>query len=183
MINRRGRTVAARRLAIVLLAAVVPVLAACNNGGDGGNGSTTSAAAAKLWDPCTQIPDDALQKAGVDPASKESGIAGVHQSGWEICNWKGKRYTVNVLSGKRSLQEIQNKEGNVDFQDVVLAGRKGQQYRVEGASKNDTCDAVFAAHQGIVEIVITNSLIVDNPGDPCATLHNVGEVLVPLLPE
>lgn len=182
MINRRGRTVAACRLAIVLLAAVVPVLAACNGADDGGSGSTTSAAAVKLWDPCTQIPDDVLRKTGVDPATKESGIAGVHQSGWEICNWKGKQYTVNVLSGKRSVQEIENKDGNVDFRDVAFAGRQGRQFRVEGASKNDTCDVVFPAAQGVFQVMISNSAIVDNPGDPCVTLGKVSEQLVPLFP-
>ncbi|WP_280256252.1 DUF3558 domain-containing protein [Nocardia wallacei] len=172
-----------RRLAVVLLVALAPGLGACNGGDEGGStGAATSSAEAKLWDPCTQIPDDALQRAGVDPRTKESGIAGVHQSGWEICNWKGKRYTIALFSGSRSLQEIEGKEGNVDFQDVVIAGRSGRQYRVTGASKNDTCNVAFSASQGVLEIMVGNSLIVDNPGDPCVTLRIVGEELVPLLP-
>ncbi|MBF6173742.1 DUF3558 domain-containing protein [Nocardia blacklockiae] len=173
-----------RRLAVVLLAVMVPVLGACNDG-DGGDapGSATTTAEAKLWDPCTQIPDDVLQRAGVNPAAKESGIAGVHQHGWEICNWKGKRYTVTVFSGSRPLQEIETKPGNVDFEDVVIAGRSGRQYRVEGASKNDTCDVAFSASQGVFEIMVGNSLIVDNPGDPCVSLREVGNQIVPLLPQ
>lgn len=173
-----------RRLAVVLVMAVAPALAACNGGDGGGStGSATTTAEARLWDPCTQVPDDVLQRSGVDPKAKESGIAGVHQHGWEICNWKGKRYTVAVFSGSRSLQEIEGKEGNIDFQDAVVAGRPGRQYRVAGASKNDTCNVAFSATQGVFEIMVGNSLIVDNPGDPCVTLRKIGEDLVPLLPQ
>ncbi|BCK54312.1 DUF3558 domain-containing protein [Nocardia wallacei] len=173
-----------RRLAVVLLVALAPGLGACNGGDEGGStGAATSSAEAKLWDPCTQIPDDALQRAGVDPRTKESGIAGVHQSGWEICSWRGKRYTVGVFSGKRSVQEIESKPGNVEFQDVVIAGRTGRQWRVEGASKADTCDVAFPASQGVVQLTISNSAIIDSPGDPCLSLNTVGEQLVPLLPQ
>ncbi|WP_280262333.1 DUF3558 domain-containing protein [Nocardia wallacei] len=159
-------------------------MAACTDGGGNGpSGSSTTTAEAKLWDPCTQIPDDALVRAGVDPKAKDMGIAGVHQSGWEICNWKGKRYTVVVFSGKQSLQEVERKPGNVDFQDVVIAGRPGRQYRVEGASKQDMCDVAFPAAQGVFEIKISNSAIIDDPGDPCVSLRTAGEQLVPLLPK
>lgn len=172
-----------RRLAVVLLVALAPGLGACNGGDEGGStGAATSSAEAKLWDPCTQIPDDALQRAGVDPATKESGIAGVHQSGWEICNWKGKQYTVGVFSGKRSVQEIEAKEGNTDFQDVVIAGRQGRQFRVEGASKDLTCDVVFPASQGVLELTVMSNPILDKPGDPCQFLRQAGEQLVPVLP-
>ncbi|WP_280335077.1 DUF3558 domain-containing protein [Nocardia wallacei] len=173
-----------RRLAVVLLVALAPGLGACNGGDEGGStGAATSSAEAKLWDPCTQIPDDVLQRAGVDPKAKESGIAGVPQSGWEICAWKGRKYHLNVFSGSRTIQEIETKEGNVEFQDVMIGGRSGRQYRVEGASKNDTCNVAFSATQGVFEIMIGNSAIVDNPGDPCESLHSVGEQLVPLLPQ
>ncbi|WP_280273253.1 DUF3558 domain-containing protein [Nocardia wallacei] len=173
-----------RRLAVVLLATLVPVLAACDGGGGGGStGSETTTAEVALWDPCTQVPDDVLQRAGVDPKTKESGIAGVHQSGWEICNWKGKQYTVGVFSGKRSVQEIESKEGNTDFRDVVLAGRQGRQFRVEGASKDLTCDVVFPAGQGVFELTVMSNPILDNPGDPCLFLRQAGEQLVPVLPK
>ncbi|RDI49368.1 DUF3558 domain-containing protein [Nocardia mexicana] len=174
----------ARRLAIFLLAAMVPAMAACNDGGGNGtSGSATATAEAKLWDPCTQIPDDALVRAGVDPKTEESGIAGVHQSGWEICNWKGKQYTLSVLSGKRTADEIVNKEGNVEQQDVVVAGRAGRQFRVNGGTKDLTCDVVFPATQGAVELTLINRASLDNPENPCALLGRVGDQLVPILPK
>ncbi|WP_227984954.1 DUF3558 domain-containing protein [Nocardia spumae] len=173
----------ARRLAIVLLAAVVPVLAACNSGdGNSSADPATSAATATLWDPCTQIPDDVLRRAGVDPSTKQSGIAGVHQSGWEICNWKGKQYTLAVLSGNHSVQEVTGKEGNVDVQGVTIAGRAGQQFRVDGATKDLTCDVVFPSGQGAIELTVIGSLALDNSGDPCHSLNSVGEQIVPVLP-
>ncbi|WP_280385996.1 DUF3558 domain-containing protein [Nocardia wallacei] len=159
-------------------------MAACTDGGGNGpSGSSTTTAEAKLWDPCTQIPDDALVRAGVDPKTKEIGAGGVHQSGWEICNWRGKAYSLTVLSGKRTAQEIESKAGNVEQQDAVIAGRSGRQFRVEGGTKDITCDVVFPAAQGAIELTVISSLALDNPGDPCQSLHQVGEQLVPLLPK
>ncbi|MEU6561749.1 DUF3558 domain-containing protein [Nocardia nova] len=172
----------ARRVLIVLLAAVVPVLAACNDV-EGNGVAGTSAAAAPLWDPCTQIPDGVLQQAGVDPSTKESGIAGVHQAGWEICTWKSPKFFLNVLSTGKSVQEIENKPGNIDFQDVTIAGRQGRQFRVEGASKDSTCDVLFPAAQGTIELTLVNNAALDNLEDPCRVVQQVGEPLVPVLPK
>ncbi|WP_025346614.1 DUF3558 domain-containing protein [Nocardia nova] len=169
----------ARRVLIVLLAAVVPVLAACNDV-EGNGVAGTSAAAAPLWDPCTQIPDDVLQQAGVDPATKESGIAGVHQSGWEICNWRGRTYHLNVLSTGRAPEEIENKDGNVDFRDVTIAGRQGRQFRT---GEDGTCDVVFPATQGSLQLTLVNFLSADNLEDPCQVLERVGAPVVPVLPK
>ncbi|WP_280496116.1 DUF3558 domain-containing protein [Nocardia asiatica] len=154
--------------------------------GDTTNGSPTTgsgtAAAQALFNPCTGIPDEALRAAGVDPATEEKGVAGVDQSGWEICRWRGGRYSMTVFSTGRTVAEFERKPGNIDFQDVTVAGRKGRQFRVEGASKNLLCDVLFPAAVGVIQLRVSNLAGLDNLADPCTTLHRVGEPIVPVLP-
>nr|WP_280193621.1 DUF3558 domain-containing protein [Nocardia farcinica] len=171
-----------RVLVIVAAAAVVPVLGACGGTTSGTATTSTSAAEVALWNPCTEIPDDLLRQAGVDPAVVESGVAGVHQSGWEICTWRGPTYSMAVYSSTRSVQEIREKPGNTDFRDVQIGGRQGVEYRVAGASRDLDCDIVFPASQGMVSIRIGNSALVDNPQDPCRLVNKAAEILVPVLP-
>ncbi|WP_249644828.1 DUF3558 domain-containing protein [Nocardia sputi] len=144
-------------------------------------GSSTSAAQS-LFNPCTGIPDEALRAAGVDPATEEVGVAGVPQSGWEICNWEGTRYFISIFSTGRTVSEFEKKPGNVDFRDVTVAGRKGRQFKVEGASKDLLCDVLFATSGGLIQLRVSNRASVGSPEDPCATLYRVGDSIVPVLP-
>ncbi|WP_280244479.1 DUF3558 domain-containing protein [Nocardia abscessus] len=171
----------------ITLALLVGALAT----GVGGCGDTTSGspttgssttASQTLFNPCTGISDEALRAAGVDPATEEAGIAGVHQSGWEICNWDGPKYFISVFSTGRTVAEFERKPGNVDFQDVLVGGRPGRQFRVEGASKYLDCDVLFPAAQGVVQLKVLNRAGADDLEDPCAVLHRVGTSIVPALP-
>ncbi len=167
----------------LLVGALATGVAGC---GDTTNGSPTTGsgttAAQVLFNPCTGIPDDALRSAGVDPVTEEPGIAGVHQSGWEICSWRGSKYTITVFSTKRTVSEFERKPGNVEFQDVTVAGRQGRQFRVEGASKYLDCDVLFPASQGVVQLRILNRAGMDGLEEPCTVLYRAGESIVPALP-
>ncbi|MGW4740555.1 DUF3558 family protein, partial [Nocardia xishanensis] len=126
----------ARRIAgVVLVAAIAGVVAACGGTTEGAPSTATSAAEVPLFNPCIGIPDDVLRSAGVDPATEESGIAGVDQHGWEICRWSSKEFFMTVFSTSRTVGEFEKKPGNIEFQDVTVAGREGRQFKVEGASK------------------------------------------------
>ncbi len=154
--------------------------------GDTTNGSPTTGssttAAQTLFNPCTGIPDDALRAGGVDPATEEVGVAGVPQSGWEICNWEGARYFISVFSTGRTVSEFEKKPGNVEFRDVTVAGRAGRQFKVEGASKNLLCDVLFSTRHGVIQLRVSNKASIGSPEDPCATLYHVGDSLVPVFP-
>lgn len=176
----------ARRIKMMLLAGVVvPGVVACGGSTEGAptaEGSATSTESVALFDPCTGIPDDALSAAGVDPAAVERGAAGVDQDGWEICTWQGQQHSVTVFSTGLTVQDFEQKPGNVDFQDVTVAGREGRQFRVNGASKDLLCDVVFPAKQGVVQLRVMSNVLLDNPADPCETIQSVGTSIVPLLP-
>ncbi|MBF6469668.1 DUF3558 domain-containing protein [Nocardia beijingensis] len=173
-----------RRITLALfIGALTAGVVACEDttSGTPTTGSSTTAAQA-LFNPCTGIPDESLRKAGVDPATEEPGIAGVPQSGWEICSWRGPKYTITVFSTRRTVSEFERKPGNVEFQDVTVAGRQGRQFRVEGASKYLDCDVLFPASQGVVQLRILNRAGMDGLEEPCAVLYRAGESIVPAIP-
>ncbi|MEU6563153.1 DUF3558 domain-containing protein [Nocardia nova] len=149
------------------------------------NGTPTATAdpAAALWDPCTSIPDEALRASNVDPANKQSGISGVEQSGWKICKWRGPQYAISIYSTAKGTDEVVHKAGNVDIADVTVAGRAGQQYRAEGASKNLDCDVAFPVAQGTVELEVLGRASLDNPPDPCKVIADIGPNIVPSFPK
>ncbi|MFD6389856.1 DUF3558 domain-containing protein [Nocardia sp. NPDC060259] len=145
---------------------------------------TTAAAKPALWNPCTEIADDVLRAAGVDPGTEETGLAGVPQSGWEICGWRGPEYSLTVYTTDKTLAQFEQKPGNINFADVTIANRSGRQFRIEGDTRNAFCDVVFPASQGVVQLGVNNSAIADGPlDDPCAYLQRAGAVLVPAFPK
>ncbi len=175
----------AHRITLVPLAiALVLGLAACGDESGGSPATTTTQAAAgtsaALFDPCTGIPENALTSAGLDPASKQVGVGGVKQPGWEICGWKGADFTLGVFSNTSSVAEFERKPGNVDFQDITIAGRPGRQFRVDDAAKDQMCDVLFPARQGLLQLTLVNKTAGQNP---CDRLASVGEAIVPALPK
>ncbi len=171
------------RWKFVLVAAVIaPGLMACESS-TSGSPTSVSAAPVQLFDPCTGIPDDVLVASGVKPSTKETGIAGVEQSGWEICAWNGSTYSLTIYSTGRTVAEFESKGSNVDFKDVTVAGRPGRQFRVAGTSKDLGCDVVFSATQGIFQLSVLNYADLGNREDPCVVLERAGAAIVPVLPK
>lgn len=167
--------------AVAVGAVLVAMTAGCSSTTGGTAITTTSDAAAALWDPCTQIPDSALTAAQVDPSTKESGIAGVHQHGWEMCGWKGTKYSITVYSTAKPPQEIANKSGNIGQQDATFVGRTGTEFRNSGWDTQ--CNVVFSAKQGAVQLQLSGRLAEDHPEDPCVMLARVANAIVPVLPQ
>lgn len=176
-----------RRVVTTLIVAGVAVVGVAGCGGAEGPSATGSAgvstsAKAVLWDPCTEISDEVLTAAGVDPGTEEVGVAGVPQSGWEICGWRGPEYSLTVYTTDKTVDEFEQKPGNIDFADVTIADRQGRQFKVQGDTRNLFCDVVFPAEQGVVQLAVGNSAIADGLEDPCVYLERAGAVLVPTFP-
>ncbi|WP_227996257.1 DUF3558 domain-containing protein [Nocardia australiensis] len=171
-----------RRITLTLLGIVLASSAVgCGTTTNGSPSASSTTAAPALFDPCTEVPDDALRAAGVDPATKEAGIAGVHQVGLEVCKWRGPAYAISLYSTGKPVSEFETKPGNIGFQDVTIAGRQGREFRAEGWETQ--CNAVFPAAQGALQVQILGRMSVDNPEDPCSVLARVGEKIVPILPK
>ncbi|MEV5833011.1 DUF3558 domain-containing protein [Nocardia sp. NPDC052112] len=177
------------RRATMTVVAVGALLVATGCGATKGGTATsstgaggTSAAAAALWDPCTQVSDQVLQKIGVSPSTKRSGVAGVEEPGWKVCSWNNEDFTVGVFSTINSVEDFKRKSDNIDFKDTSVAGRKGVEHRMASDKFDEVCSLVFPADQGAVQILIRNRTSSTNVVAPCARAESAANDLVPVFP-
>ncbi|MGY0500946.1 DUF3558 family protein [Nocardia sp. FBN12] len=142
-----------------------------------GCSSDEPAEAKVLFEPCTGVTAGALQKAGVDPATKVA--AGAPAAGWQTCEWTGATVHLKVFSISRTLEEFEKESGTTAFTDETVARRAGR--RLAAAAAPNSCDVLFSADQGVIRMVV-----VKNPTepatDPCVTLRHMGESIVPTFP-
>ncbi|GAB2656024.1 DUF3558 domain-containing protein [Nocardia goodfellowii] len=170
---------------VAALAGVVLVASGCGSKTEGKGGPTatnTSAATATLWDPCTQVSDQALKQVGVKPETKESGVAGVEEPGWKVCSWNNADFDLVVWSTTFGIDDFKKKDGNTDFKDIAVAGRSGVTYHRARDTANEDCDLVFPAAQGAFSISIYNRASSTNVEPPCQRANKAAEVVVPLFP-
>ncbi|MEU2125382.1 DUF3558 domain-containing protein [Nocardia niwae] len=171
---------------VAALAGVVLAASGCESGTNGtATPSTTidtSAATAALWDPCTQVSDQVLQKIGVSPSTRESGVSGVEEPGWKHCNWSSADFALGVWSTIHSVDDFRRKEGNIEFTDISVGGRGGVQYRRAKDKHDEDCDLVFPASRGSLSITIYNHASSKNVIAPCTRAMTAAETLVPIFP-
>jgi hypothetical protein len=136
-----------------------------------------------LFDPCTEISDETLVQAGLDPATEVRGTGAVHQSGVETCRWDGPRYYLGVFSAERTVDDIRRDPANTGFRPVTVAGRVGLEVRKTDPAVQE-CDVVFEAAQGTLTVNVhkVDDFMRPNPEDPCITDLRVAEALVPTFP-
>lgn len=151
--------------------------------------STTdlSAATAALWDPCSQIPDSTLTSLGLDVTSERSGILGADEPGWKVCRWEDigypSGYSVGAYSTVHTLDELRAKEGNIEFTDIVIAGRKGVQFRQSHYEANEDCSVAFQTTTGFAQLDMLNAGVSAKSVPPCERLKPIAESIVPLFPK
>ncbi len=128
-----------------------------------------------LFEPCTGVADDALRKAGVDPATKVA--AGAASAGWQTCEWTGAATHLRVFSTSRTLDEFEKESGATAFVDETVAGRAGRRL----GDTPTSCDILFRAGQGVIRMVVVNDPN-QQTADACATLRHMGESIIPTFP-
>ncbi|WP_169811057.1 DUF3558 domain-containing protein [Nocardia amamiensis] len=172
--------------AVAALASVAVVAAGCGPDTDGSDPPSsitdTSAATAALWDPCTQIPAQVVQKIGLTPSSKRSGIAGVEEPGWKVCSWNNEDFSVGVFSTINKVDDFKKKADNIGFKDVTIAGRQGVEHRMASDRFDETCSLLFTAKHETLQILIRNQTSSSSATAPCTRAEQVAVSLVPIFP-
>ncbi|MGW0049702.1 DUF3558 domain-containing protein [Nocardia cyriacigeorgica] len=206
--NRRFRRAPRVRGAVLLAAAVLGVAgcsgstegsptavesAAASQGSGERSGTGTAAAStsakpdeAALWDPCA-LPESAISGAGMDPASKEAGIANTDFSdaGWEACKWRAADgwYWLTVFSGTPTLEEVKARPGFTDFESLTVGSHQAVQYRPEGSGRDLRCTVAVELKQGVAMFAATARASVGAKEDMCAVAGRHAAGLVDQLPE
>lgn len=165
----------------VLAVGLVLLIAACDS--STGGTATPSKEPVKLFVPCEGISDDLVRQAGGDPATEESGIAGVHQTGMEICMWTAPWYFISVFSWGHTFDDLRKDSRYFEFEDVLVADRAGMKFREVADSRRERCDVAVSAAQGSISMSIGKMSTRPNPEDPCVTAARVAAIFLPQLPK
>ncbi|MGW6424211.1 DUF3558 domain-containing protein [Nocardia sp. NPDC055053] len=164
----------------------------CGHGGETGSAQPTTRDLDKIvvFNVCSQLGDDVLRDAGLDPTTKR--VLTDPPSGpstWRVCNWKpiDDRYgaglrRVDVFSTSHTLAETRAKDSLTGVQETTVGNRAGLTFR----EKNDpeSCYVAFEADQGMFEVSV-GWLGNEGPrgGDLCDMAAKHAAALEPHLPK
>lgn len=165
--------------------AVLVIAAGCSSDTDGdaladatssGAASTTNPAPTP-WDPCT-IPNEAIERAGLNVDTKESGVFGRDQYGFKICGWEDQppsnKYYFSIFVGLEGIDYINDPATFDRLQPVRVGTRDATQYQQVGADASLNCGVAFTEGiQLIRATIITDATVRNPPYDPCTELNTV----------
>ncbi|MET0799065.1 MAG: DUF3558 family protein [Rhodococcus sp. (in: high G+C Gram-positive bacteria)] len=168
------------------------LLNACSTGQDGTAvpkviaTTNTAVAAPTPWDPCT-IPDNAIEQAGLNTATKESGVFGRDQNGFKICGWEANppssEYFFSIFVGLEDIDYIDDPSYFDRLQPVRVGTRNATQYQQLSADSSRNCGVAFVAGAELIRAtIITSALVRDPPYAPCTELNSLVAVLDSELP-
>lgn len=138
-----------------------------------------TASAEPAFDPCDDIPDDAIRAVGLDPATESRDILGVHQPGWNVCAWNSSRVTLSVYTGRGELDTVRSNPDFVAFEEVDVNGQPGLAYRHAAYENGERCYASTSSVDGLLTVAVT--VISADDGDPCARAHEAATVFLPFV--
>lgn len=133
------------------------------------------------FDPCDDIPDDAIRAIGMDPATESRDILGVHQPGWNLCGWNNSTRFLTVYATNRGLDEIRASPDYEGVTPVDLLDRDGFSFH-DANSSQSRCDIATTVRGGTAMFSLSVSSPVTDTGDVCAEALNVARRLLPALP-
>ncbi len=134
-----------------------------------------------VFDPCDGIPDDVIRSIGLDPASKERDIGGVHQPGWNICGWENAEHFLSVYAMNYSMDDVRRNPEYLDFEPLDLDGRSAVRYSNRDIPVDERCYVAMPSEAGVVMVTVT--MRTSKTADPCEVVADSSKRLLPYLPE
>ncbi|MGW6695861.1 DUF3558 domain-containing protein [Rhodococcus sp. NPDC054953] len=136
------------------------------------------------FDPCDDIPDDAIRAVGMDPATESRDILGVHQPGWNICGWNNDESEfLTVYATGRTLDEIRRNPDFVDFRSVDLDGRPALSFRDVNDVQQTRCDVATVVAGTSAMFSLSIAAPGAHVGDVCGEVLGLVKGLLPHLPK
>ncbi|MFI5720209.1 DUF3558 domain-containing protein [Nocardia sp. NPDC051750] len=178
---------------------VLPVLAAgllaagCGTATVEGSSATTTSErpTTVAFDPCDELSAEALQAAGLDPATKKTSVDSPdgQASAWKICRWRpadGQSYAVAVGSSTFTQDDLPSNATVTGFEDVQIGSRAGKTYHEAGSSDLLRCFVSLPAQAGMHNIIVDwdaseRETAPETP--PCSLAVEKAQQLEPFLPQ
>ncbi|MDV6302924.1 DUF3558 family protein [Rhodococcus cerastii] len=138
------------------------------------------------WNPCT-IPDEAIEQAGLNAETEESGIFGRDQNGFKICGWENQppasKYYFSIFVGFKGIDYIGDATTFDRLQPTRVGTRDATQYQQVGADASLNCALAFTVGAELIMTTLNTSALAHSPQyDPCTELNELVVRLDPELP-
>ncbi|CRK50453.1 conserved exported hypothetical protein [Rhodococcus sp. RD6.2] len=117
------------------------------------------------FDPCEDIPDEALREVGMDPATEGRDILGVHQPGWNLCGWGGESVTLSAYASNYTLDDVRRHPDYVGFEEIELDGSAGLTFRHRAFAEGEICYAAVERPAGL--LMVAASMITGSDPNVC----------------
>jgi hypothetical protein len=141
-------------------------------------------ASGSAFDPCEDIPDDAIRGIGLDPATEERGIVGVEQPGWRICVWDNMNEIVSVYASGFQLESIRQNPDFTEFVDIDLGDLSALMFRDVADEGRERCLVATATEGSTVMVSATSKALVPGPvREPCMLVRESAGVFLPYVKE
>ncbi|WP_278314235.1 DUF3558 family protein [Lolliginicoccus levis] len=151
---------------------------------EGGGEATTIAATPTapqrppaLFDPCTDIPDEALEAVDVERDSQYMSLygtvklSGEHWDDHRECAWRGEDHRIFIVSEMRSLDEVRQRPIASVVTDVVINGRAGIRSNLDSCGARLCAEIALPTGEGTVWVNLRLSPLGDR------SLHANEEVI------
>ncbi|WP_327111724.1 DUF3558 domain-containing protein [Nocardia sp. NBC_01730] len=168
--------------------AVLALATGCGSNVDGAaptTGATESRGDVQVFNPCSQLSDEALRAIGLDPLAKSVTTDPPQgPSAWRICGWypPEHKYKVDVMSSSHTLAETRANNKIAILREITIGARNGVVSRDKSDTQGDSCYASFPAEQGMFEIAVGWESEARKP-DLCELAVKHAQALEPILPK
>lgn len=135
------------------------------------------------FNPCDDIPDDAIRAIGMDPATESRDIFGVHQPGWNICGWNNSTHFIAVFTTNYTIGDIRRNSAYEGLSDGAVGGRAVVQYHDSTDRAGTTCDLATVSGSGTVIFSVSESGEEPPAHGPCTAVRAMATALMPFVPE
>ncbi|GGC67479.1 DUF3558 domain-containing protein [Hoyosella rhizosphaerae] len=120
-----------------------------------------------VFDPCEDIPDEAVEAVGLDPSTKymsifgNESITGVHWNDHRECAWEGPYMWVWIASDDRPIQEVRSRTIAENMREVSINGRAALHYNLLSCGPRVCAEVAFQTGAGSVWVNLNLSSLGD----------------------
>lgn len=193
VVRRDMRTASVSRVAIRTMlvgAAVTALVTGCSPTKDGtpttSGPKTVNGEKTVEWNPCTQLSDEAVRAARMDPATKDvTTDAPTGPVSARVCQWDAVDgpYFVSVSSTIYSQDEARKNANLTGFRDVPIGARSGLIYQDKSDERKLRCYVSLPAAQGMLEVTVGWRYGEPMSRDRCELAVEHAKELEPYLPK
>ena len=138
-----------------------------------------------IFDPCLDLPDDAIRDAGLDPSTKTvSDLTGGEDRTFLTCGYKDPRVkAVNVTSTNTTFEEFVERDERAGFTDISYADIDGRRAMFNADRYIDNCVLTVETSFGALGITRDRFGTDTPPGERCSGMDEMMRVFLHYLPE